>query len=122
MQLILGGSALLSFILVVLWLPETAHPGTTGYEEDVEKDKDASSSVPRDFKIINPLSSLTVLKSPNVCVAVSLECTWQEIHFDCYTSLGFHAVYGHRDRLLSPHTNLLCFRKRDYFRCLGCAQ
>ncbi|EGO22023.1 hypothetical protein SERLADRAFT_475141 [Serpula lacrymans var. lacrymans S7.9] len=64
MQLILGVWGLIEILLVFLFLPETSHPGTRG------KDKIPESERGR-FKLVNPLDSLWLLRSPNL-LAISI--------------------------------------------------
>ena len=72
MQMILGAVALGAFGMVVLWMPETIHPGVAGWEVDcnrlvIEK----GQAKRRGMKWLNPLSSLLVLRNPNIFCVVS---------------------------------------------------
>src|SRR5215475_9697598 len=58
----------LIFAAMALWFPETSHPGTRGIDKLVQ-----SSDGERRWKWVwlNPLSSLTLLRSPNLMLVVS---------------------------------------------------
>lgn len=78
MQYALFISGLLGFLLVYLFLPETSHPGARG----VEKQFDLASpletrqkeSIFARWVWLNPLTSLNLLRSPNLLAVVSALC------------------------------------------------
>ena len=68
MQYIIGLSGLIAFLAILVFLPETMHLGTSG----IDKFKRATGSSRRLFWI-NPLASLSLLRSPNLLAAASIE-------------------------------------------------
>lgn len=69
MQLSIGISGFLAFLLVVLFLSETSHPQTRGIDKYIESLKQ-SREPRRRFIWLNPLSSLWLLRSPNLLAVV----------------------------------------------------
>lgn len=67
MQCLLGLGALTAFLLVFKWLPETIHPGAAGYEK---RARNLGEPRRRSVVILNPLESLSLLKSPVLLLAV----------------------------------------------------
>lgn len=68
MQLAISVTSLIAFTLMVFFFPETSHPGMRGIDK-WRQDNGANESFK--FVWVNPLSSLSLLKSPNI-LAVSL--------------------------------------------------
>ena len=65
MQLSLGGVGLLTFFWILFAFPETYHPGKRGVD-----------MLPPDTRpplLLNPLSPLKLLKSPNLLAVVSFD-------------------------------------------------
>jgi predicted MFS family arabinose efflux permease len=60
----LGAWGLLEMFLIYLSLPETSHPGTTGIEKVARRRR-------LHIAWVNPLSSLWLIRSPNLFVTVS---------------------------------------------------
>jgi hypothetical protein len=75
---ILGACA---FVLVYALLPETAHPGTRGLDRMIKAERAASGisdeeAGPSPFRWVwlNPLSSLKLLRAPNILLVVGRIC------------------------------------------------
>ena len=68
MHYVLFAAATLAFMIIFLALPETIHPGTRGVDKAPESDKNK-------FVWLNPLSSLWLLRSPNLLAVVSEVCS-----------------------------------------------
>ena len=64
--MILGIGSFVSFCLVLKWLPETIHPGVSGYEKRLSRDLQPK----RGIAILNPLKSLKLLLSPVLFITV----------------------------------------------------
>ena len=97
MQLILAIGAVVAFGLVARWLPETIHPGVSGYEKALSEDSDNDHSITaseselaangsskarkRRFVFLNPLTSLYLLRSPVLLLSVRFRPRF------CFTSI-----------------------------------
>lgn len=66
MQFALAVCGVLAFIAMGLFLPETSHPGTRGIDKVA---RDSQGSRPA-FVWVNPLSSLWLMRSPNLLATV----------------------------------------------------
>lgn len=60
---------LLAFVLVLLFFPETSHPGATGLER-LNARREKRGQPPCNFAFLNPLASLDLLRSPNLLAVV----------------------------------------------------
>jgi hypothetical protein len=60
----------LAFLLVLFFLPETSHPGTTGMEK-CNRRREKQGKSPRRLFWVNPVASLALLRSPNLLAVVS---------------------------------------------------
>jgi hypothetical protein len=67
MRVFLGIGALIALFLVFCGLPETIHPGVSGYEKEGGKPGDK-----RRFVLLNPLKPLELLISPVLLATVSI--------------------------------------------------
>ena len=67
MQVILGIGSSFAFAFVLLWLPETIHPGLSGYEKQAKSEGRSSKG---GLVVLNPLKSLVLLKSPVLLISV----------------------------------------------------
>lgn len=65
MQYILAVCSLFAFTLLYFLLPETSHPGARGMDELPPNKR-------RNFVLLNPLKSMTLLRSPNLTAVVSV--------------------------------------------------
>lgn len=65
MQYVLFISAVLTYIPIVLSLPETSHPGARGIDKIAEDEKS-------NFVFLNPLGCYWLLRSPNLFAVVRL--------------------------------------------------
>ena len=63
MQYALFIAAVLAFLLIVVALPETSHPGTRGVDKISDDEK-------QHFVFLNPLGALWLLRSPNLLAVV----------------------------------------------------
>ncbi|KAJ7030400.1 MFS general substrate transporter [Mycena alexandri] len=72
MQHILGLSAAVGFVFILLLLPETSHPGTRGVEKLIRE-----SNGTKRYAFVNPLKSLSLLRSPNL-LAVTI-AAWMNL-------------------------------------------
>ncbi|KIJ24108.1 hypothetical protein M422DRAFT_39286, partial [Sphaerobolus stellatus SS14] len=70
MQLILFGMALAALIAIIVFLPETNHPGTRGIDKLIAQDETEGRTRGWRFVLLNPFSSLSLLKSPNIFLVV----------------------------------------------------
>ena len=64
-----GSICVFAFFLIILFtffLPETSHPGARGIDKLLEKGEKPG------FVVLNPFSSLWLLRSPNILLVVSL--------------------------------------------------
>lgn len=69
MQQLLGLFCLVAFVIILLAFPETSHPGARGIDKVRQSGEVRRSWLPR---FVNPLKPLDLLRSPNICCAVSL--------------------------------------------------
>lgn len=69
MQLILGAATLIALAGMLLFFPETSHPGARGIDKWRQQ---AAVGMRFKFVWVNPLSALWLLKSPNLLAVVSL--------------------------------------------------
>lgn len=67
MQYALGLFGLIAFLAVIVLLPDTTHPGTKGIEKYI-----SVTGSTRKLFWVNPLSSLELLRSPNLLATVRL--------------------------------------------------
>lgn len=58
-------AAVLAFLLIAFFQPETVHPGTRGVDKQIESEGRSR------WVWLNPLGSLSLVKSPNVLLVVS---------------------------------------------------
>ena len=70
MQIALGVASLLAVTLMVFLFPETSHPGMRGIDKWKRDNGNDDGSVR--FVWVNPLSSLSLLRSPNILAVVSV--------------------------------------------------
>ena len=84
MQWFLFAGSVAFFLVTLLFLPETVHPGTSGYEKAQAQNK------PR-IPILNPLASLALVRSPLILCIVRPTCSvaW----CDPDTTLGYHRLF-----------------------------
>ena len=71
MQIMIGGASLLVFTLMFFLFPETSHPGMRGIDK-WKRDNGDDDSESFGFVWVNPLSSLLLLRSPNILAIVSI--------------------------------------------------
>ncbi|KII89528.1 hypothetical protein PLICRDRAFT_109834 [Plicaturopsis crispa FD-325 SS-3] len=74
MQLSLGLSGLIAFVLMYFLLPETSHPNARGIDKLAAEEGLPEGVTPRKWVWVNPMGSLRLLRSPNL-VAVMLAGT-----------------------------------------------
>ena len=66
-------TGLAAFLLILFFLPETSHPGARGVDKALEGLDDCHTERRRStFVFLNPLSSLALLRSPNLMAMVSV--------------------------------------------------
>ncbi|KZT41075.1 MFS general substrate transporter [Sistotremastrum suecicum HHB10207 ss-3] len=68
MQASLGVVGLIALVFVLIFLPETSHPGVRGIDHAQEEIKHGKKGV-RKFVLLNPLSALALMKSPVVLLS-----------------------------------------------------
>jgi hypothetical protein len=68
MQQLLGAFCLIAFVIIFLAFPETSHPGARGIDKLRQSGNVRRGWLPR---FVNPLQSLNLLRSPNICCTVS---------------------------------------------------
>jgi hypothetical protein len=71
MQLALGLMGVAIFVAILLFLPETSHPGTRGIDKLAVKMVESGASSSRMLVFVNPFRPLTLMRSPNLMVVVS---------------------------------------------------
>ena len=71
MQVALGLVGVAIFLAILLFLPETSHPGTRGIDKLATELMEPGVSSSRMFVFVNPFRPLTLMKSPNLMVVVS---------------------------------------------------
>lgn len=70
MQYALGIAGLLIFLTFYAWFPETSHPGTLGVEKLSSDERDKRTSIWRGPVVLNPLSGLALMRSPNLAAVM----------------------------------------------------
>jgi len=71
MQVALGVLGVAIFVAILLFLPETSHPGTRGIDKLVTELVESGASSSRMIVFVNPFKALTLMRSPNLMVVVS---------------------------------------------------
>ena len=87
MQLVMGAILTFVFLSVLAFLPETSHPGARGIDKVVDNDDISNSEHSGKWLklrmpvVLNPFTSLLMLRSPAVLIVVSVnlclcDTTW----------------------------------------------
>ena len=71
MQAALGVMGIAIFVAILLFLPETSHPGTRGIDKLAVKLVESGAYPSRMLVFVNPFKPLTLMRSPNLMIVVS---------------------------------------------------
>lgn len=81
MQASLGIVGLIALALVLVFLPETSHPGTRGID-NAEADLAHEEKKSRGLVMLNPFSALALMRSPVLLLTVGLVYAYMRLDFD----------------------------------------
>ncbi|KIJ29137.1 hypothetical protein M422DRAFT_269567 [Sphaerobolus stellatus SS14] len=117
MQIIIFGMSLSSLISVIMFLPETCHPGSRGVDKLREGAELAGRTYRSKWVWLNPFQSLKLFRGPNVSfVAIASACA---LMTDFVMLIPLSYTIGPRYGLTSPALIGACFLPSGLGKTLG---
>ncbi|KIJ27457.1 hypothetical protein M422DRAFT_271367 [Sphaerobolus stellatus SS14] len=117
MPIIIFGISLSSLISVIMFPPETCHPGSRGVDKLREGAELAGQTYRPKWVWLNPFQSLKLLRGPNVSfVAIATACAFVT---DCVMLISLSYTIGPRNGLTSPALIRACFLPSGLGSTLG---